>query len=263
MIEINWDPTLYIGPIPIHWYGITWLLGFVVGAVLTWRWAPKFQVPREKIEGLISWILVASLIGARLYFIIQNDPAAYFGAPWRILAIWEGGLAYFGGLFGGMTGAFIYTLRHRLSFLRTADLFAPAILIGSAIGRITCGLAGMDYGTQTTLPWGVIYRNPNSYAANDGVARHPDQYYELLGDVLIAFLLIKLRGKLANGGLFFVYLVLFSLLRFFVFFARGNVDVVALGLKNAQLTALGTLAAAFIGMLIITLRRRSQQQFAS
>lgn len=128
-----------------------------------------------------------------------------------------------------------------------ADLFAPAIPLGSAIGRIACGLDGMDYGTPTSLPWGFTYTHPNSYAPNDGVSRHPDQFYELLGDLAIAGVLLRFRGKLRDGHLFTLYLALFSLLRFLVFFFRGNVFPVALGLKNAQWTALAILTVAHSG----------------
>src|SRR5262249_13524153 len=116
MIEINWNPTFYIGPVPIQWYGMTWMLGFLVGEFLTRRWAPKFDIEREKIEGMILWILIGSLIGARIYFILQDDATAYLSEPRRILAIWEGGLAYFGGLFGGALAAYLYARREGVPF---------------------------------------------------------------------------------------------------------------------------------------------------
>jgi phosphatidylglycerol:prolipoprotein diacylglycerol transferase len=240
-VEINWNPISYLGPVPINWYGLTMALGFLVGGYLVWRWAPKYQVAREKIEGLLLWIVVGTVVGARIYYVVQNDFGSYLQEPWRIVAVWEGGLAFFGGLFGGTAAAYLHCRREKLKFSRVADLFAPAIPIGAAIGRISCGLAGMDYGTPTRLPWGVVYTNPNSYAPIDGIPRHPDQYYELIGDLLIAGLLIKLRGKLPNGGLFLAYLILFSVLRFFIFFVRGSVEPVAFGLKNAQLTAIAIL----------------------
>ena len=248
----EWNPISYLGPIPVNWYGITMMLGFLIGGYLVWRWAPKFDVPRERIEGLVLWIVIGSVVGSRLYYVVQNDFSSYLHEPWRILAVWEGGLAFFGGLFGAIIAAYLYTKAAKLKFTRVADLFAPAIPIGAAIGRVTCGLAGMDYGTPTRLPWGVVYTNPNSYAPLDGIPRHPDQYYELLGDLFIAGILIKLRGKLPDGSLFLLYLILFSILRFFVFFVRGSVAPVALGLKNAQLTALAILAVA-LPLLIVTL----------
>ena len=260
MIDINWNPIPHLGPISINWYGITFLLGFLAGGALTYRWALRFNIPREKIPDILLWIMVGSVIGARFYFIAQNDPGSYLREPWRVLAIWEGGLAYFGGLFGGVLAAFLFTRRQELPFFRVADLFAPAILVGSAIGRISCGLAGMDYGTPTTLPWGVVYTNPNSYAPTDGVARHPDQFYELIGDLLLAALLIKFRGRFRDGVLFLTYLVLFSVLRFLLFFVRDNVETIAFGLKNAQWTALAILLAAASGLILMTLQGRRRQQ---
>ncbi len=244
MIHINWNPMPHLGPAPINWYGLNFAFGFIIGALLIRRWAKNLPELRQHLEMLMVWIVVGAVIGARLYFVFQNDPAHYFRHPWEIPAVWQGGLAYFGGLFGAMAAAVAYIHRHRLPFWRIADVFAPAIVVGSAIGRISCGLDGMDYGTPTSLPWGVVYTNPNSYAPTDGVPRHPDQYYEMLGDLLIAALLLRLRGKAPDGVLFLSYLVLFSSLRFFVFFVRGNVPMVAFGMKNAQLTALGILATA-------------------
>lgn len=115
----------------------------------------------------------------------------------------------------------------------------------------------MDYGTPTTLPWGVIYTNPDSYAPTDGVPRHPDQFSELLGDLVIAVILLRLRRRVAmpDGTLFLIYPILFSVLRFFLFFVRGNVQPVAFGLKNAQWTAL-ILLAVTLPMLTAALWRR-------
>jgi phosphatidylglycerol:prolipoprotein diacylglycerol transferase len=261
MIKINWDPIGHLWPIPINWYGLTFAIGFLIATWLVWRWAPRFSVPRAKLEGLLLWILIGVVVGARLYYIVQNNPGDYLREPWRIAAVWEGGLAYFGGLFGGISAAYLYTRREGLRFSRFADLFAAAIPVGSAIGRISCGLAGMDYGTPTQLPWGVIYTNPNSYAPTDGIARHPDQYYELLGDLIIAGILIKLRGKLPDSGLFLLYLILFSILRFFIFFVRGSVNPVALGLKNAQWTAIAILSVA-APLLIAAVSRNKREAHA-
>ncbi len=244
MITLNWDPMPHLGPVPINWYGITYALGAVAAGSMALRRAPREGLSVEKLETMLVWLLAGVVLGARLYFVAQNEPLEYLREPWRILAVWEGGLAYFGGLFGALLAGWAFCLRHELSFPRVADLFAPAVPVGSAIGRISCGLDGMDYGTPTSLPWGVVYTNPHSYAPIDGVPRHPDQYYELLGDLLIAALLLRLRNRLPPGGLFLFYLVLFSVLRFFLFFVRGNVPTVALGLKNAQWTALAILAVA-------------------
>lgn len=258
MIHINWDPLPHLGPVPINWYGLTFLLAFLIGARLVIRWAPRYRIPQKSVEGLLAWVFIGVLAGARLYFVVQDDLYSYVTEPWRILAVWEGGLAFFGGLFGAITAAYLYCRRIGLPFSNAADLFAPAVPIGAAIGRISCGLDGMDYGTPSSVPWGVVYTNPNSYAPTDGLARHPDQFYELAGDLIIAAILLRLRSKVASGVLFFLYLIAFATLRFFVFFVRGNAPVVAFGLKNAQLTALAIMILA-IPALMLRVKKHSER----
>lgn len=244
MIKINWNPLTHLGSLPINWYGLGAVLGFVVASLLVSRWTRRTSVARAQIGSLLVWLAVGVVIGARLYYAVQNQPIHYLLHPWEILFVWQGGLAFFGGLFGAILVAYLYVRRAGLSFSQVADLFAPAIPIGAAIGRIACGLDGMDYGTPSSLPWALVYTNPNSYAPLDLVARHPVRFYELLGDLLISVILLRLRARLRSGGLFLLYLVLFSVLRFLLFFFRGNVPVVALGLKNAQWTALAILAVS-------------------
>ena len=259
MIRIDWNPIGHLGPVPINWYGLGWVAAFLTGAALVRRWARESDVPSRHVEDVLVWILGGAFIGARLYFVAQDDAWFYFTHPWRIVAVWEGGLAFFGGLLGATGAAYMFARIRRLDFGRLADLFAPAVPIAAAIGRIPCGFDGMDYGTPTRLPWGIIYENASSYAPTDGVARHPDQFYELLGDLVIATILLNMRRRitLSDGTLFTTYLVLFSILRFALFFVRGNVPAIALGLKNAQWTALAILAVT-VPMLIWRLGKRPE-----
>lgn len=256
MIDINWDPSPYLGPLTINWYGLTFLLGFAVAWLLIRRWAPCYGISIDHVDNAIGWIAAGIIAGARLYFVAQNDTLEYLKAPWTILAIWEGGLAFFGGLFGATAAGALYSRRYQLPFLRLADLFAPAIPIGAAIGRTSCGLAGMDYGTPTALPWGVTYTNPAAYAPMDGISRHPTPFYELAGDLLIAAILLRLRTKLPEGALFVGYLVMFSVLRFALFFVRGDVPPVAYGLTNGHWTALGIIAISIPAYVMLLQRSR-------
>jgi len=171
-VILNWDPIPRLGSVPINWYGLGWVVAFLVARTLVRRWAPAYGLKREQVEDL-----------ARLYFIVQNDPLAYLSEPWRVLMVWEGGLAFFGGLLGAILAAYVYARSRRIVFGRAADLFAPAVPVAAAIGRIPCWLAGMDYGTPTTVPSGVVYSHPASSAPNDGIARHPVQLYEFFGDL--------------------------------------------------------------------------------
>lgn len=256
MIRIDWNPVLQLGPVPIHWYGLTFALGLLVGRTLAGRWARGSGVPEGELDGLFGAIVLGTFLGARLYFVAQNDPTAYMEHPLRVFAFWQGGLAFFGGLFGATLLGGLYCRLRGISVARAADLFAPAIPIGGAIGRTSCGLAGMDFGTPTRLPWGVVYSNASSFAPLDGIPRHPVQFYELLGDLVIAAILLRTRRRLFPGGMFLLYLVLFSVLRFFLFFVRGDVPTLSLGLKNGQWTALVILALAGPAFLLLANRQR-------
>lgn len=261
MIRLDWNPLPHLGPVPINWYGLGAALGFFIGGYCVWLWSRDFPRLRANLEPLLAWIAAGVVIGARSYYVVQNLQE-FSGRPLQFFAIWEGGMAYFGGLFGAIIFAVIYCLRKGLNFWTVADRFSPGIAIGSAIGRIACGLDGMDYGTPTRLPWGIVYMNPNSYAPLDGIPRHPDQFYELLGDLVIAAVLACMRGKVAEGITFWSYLVMFSLLRFAVFIVRGNVEPVAFGLKNGQLTSLAILVVAIPILLGSMLRRSSADRKA-
>lgn len=162
--QIDWNPVPHLGPIPINWYGLGWVAAYAVGLLLVRRGARRTALRTVDVEGVAMWALLGAIIGARLYYIAQNEPAAYLDRPWCIVAVWQGGLGYFGGLSGAIAAAYLYARRHRLSFPRLADLFAPAIPVAAAIGRIPCFLDGMDYGTPGGLPWGIVYLNPKSYA---------------------------------------------------------------------------------------------------
>ena len=96
MTSIDWNPMPYLGPVPINWYGITFALAVFTSRSLVIRWAPKYGVSKDSIDRLLLWILVGVVAGARLYYVVQNDFLSYLTHPWRILAIWEGGLAFFG-----------------------------------------------------------------------------------------------------------------------------------------------------------------------
>src|SRR5713226_3022726 len=137
MIAIDWNPIPHLGPIPINWYGLGWAAAFLTGAALVRRWTRQTEIAATDVENLLIWVFVGAFVGARLYYVAQNDPWFYVTHPWRTVAVWKGGLAFFGGLCGAIAAAYVYTRRHGLPFGATSDLFAPAVPIAAAVGRGT------------------------------------------------------------------------------------------------------------------------------
>jgi len=217
-------PELFkIGPLTIHTYGVLVATGFLLGLGLAVRQAKKEGIPPNKIVDLGFYILLSALIGSRLFYVMINA-GYYIKNPLDIFKVWEGGLVFYGGLVLTVLTVLWYVKKNALSIWSTADLFAPSLAIGHAIGRIGCFCAGCCYGKPAEgLPWAVSFTDPQTLALV-GIPLHPTQIYESLGELTIFLVLITLRRhKSFNGQLFVTYVMLYSVLRFIVEFFRGDI----------------------------------------
>jgi phosphatidylglycerol:prolipoprotein diacylglycerol transferase len=230
--------TLHLGPIPIHWFGI-----FLALAMLSAGWAAGRELARRGLDGRIAWDAVVlgslgGLVGARLWVILESWPA-FLEAPLRFI-VSGGGLAWYGGLVGGTLALTLFFRRHHIPWLEGADALAPALALGHAIGRIGCQVAGDgDWGSETTLPWGMAY--PYAVVGWDkppGVRVHPTPIYEMVAYLAVFAYLWRTRHRPDPPGRQLArYLILAGIARFLVEFVRINPRV-ALGLSVAQLVSL-------------------------
>jgi phosphatidylglycerol---prolipoprotein diacylglyceryl transferase len=211
-----------IGPLTIHSYGVFIAAGFLIGLFLAVRQGKKQGIPEEKIMDITFYLLLSAIIGSRLLF-VAIGARYYLEHPLDIFKIWEGGLVFYGGLILAVPVAIWYVRRNRIDLWNTADVFAPSLAIGHALGRLGCFCAGCCYGKPAYgLPWAVTFSDPESLASM-GVPLHPVQLYESLGELLNFFFLILLRRRQSfKGQLFWMYILMYSLLRFAVEFFRGD-----------------------------------------
>ncbi len=212
---------LKIGPLSVPTYGFFVAAGFLLGVALAWKKAHQEGVDPNIITDLAFYILLGTLVGARVYYVAEHW--YYFKVrPWEILYLWRGGLAFYGGFLGAFFMAFWYVKKHKLPPLFLADLTAPSIAAGEAVGRLGCFSAGCCYGKPSHLPWAVTFTNPHSLAPL-GVPLHPTQLYHALANFIIFLVLIWLYPKRRfPGQIFFTYLFLYGLARFFIEFFRGD-----------------------------------------
>lgn len=220
----------------LRWYA----LAYIVGILIAWRLAvmavrrpalwPDNQAPATpaQIEDLLSWIILGVILGGRLGFVLFYQPAYYLQNPIEILKVWQGGMAFHGGLLGVIVATWLYAARHNIARLTIADLVAHVVPPGLLLGRLANFINAELWGRPTDLPWGVIFPG---MAAQDcpgltGIcARHPSQLYEaLLEGVILGALLLWLvyrRGALKRpgrvAGTFFAG---YGLARFLVEFVR-------------------------------------------
>ena len=246
MIVINIDPVVFsIGPVEVHWYGIMYVIGITIGLLVAWPYAKSKGLTSNQLENVVWVSILAGMIGARLYYVVQQPLGPYLAQPWRILAFWEGGMAFYGAIFAVVIVIIIFAWQLKLplwEFLDTAAIFA---VVGQFFGRIGNIINGDVIGYPTTLPWGVVYANPNSFAPRHDIAYQPAAIYEALINVILFSLLWWLRNRVKKGILFFVYIFTYSLSQIIVFIWRDN-EIVLFGLKQAQVTAIGVIIAAAV-----------------
>jgi phosphatidylglycerol:prolipoprotein diacylglycerol transferase len=263
MITISIDPViLHVGHFAVRWYSLIVMAAIGVGVWLAARQAERKGFEKADIYDGALWVVLAGLLGARLFHVIDHWPHEYAANPVRALYIWEGGLAIWGGVLGGLVALAILARRRGWGLSRLLDAAAPGLVLGQAIGRFACIITGDAIGKPTDGPFGFAYTNPGAMVPELGVYYTPTPVYEIIMNLAIFAVVWRLRDKrLPDGGLFLVYLLLYSLGRFLVTFWSAY-RVVALGLNQAQLISL---AALMIGLpwLVTLLRRNKTMRAAS
>jgi len=197
------------------------LTGIVVGVWLTLHLARKAGISQETTITAAIWGVLFGLVGARLSHVLDNLDT-YIDNPVKILAIQEGGLGWYGGLIGGILAVVVYSRIKKFPLGRFADAAGFGVILGLSIGRIGCTINGDADGTLTSLPWGLIYTHPDSFAPL-WIATHPAPVYEILWNLLTLAALWRLRGRLKpDGSLFLLLLAAYSFGRFFISWVRAE-----------------------------------------
>jgi phosphatidylglycerol:prolipoprotein diacylglycerol transferase len=214
-----------LGPFAIRWYALAYIAGLILGWALIrrvlveeplWRGAPRPSP--VSVDDLLVYCAIGVIVGGRLGNVLFYDPGYYFAHPVEIFKIWEGGMAFHGGLIGAIIGILLFWWRYQAPLLTVFDLASMAAPIGIFFGRIANFIKPELWGRPTDVPWAVVF--PGS----DGLPRHPSQIYEALLEGLAPFviLLIAARfGALRRPGLLAgAFGVLYGLARVFCEFYR-------------------------------------------
>ena len=202
-----------LGPLTIRWYGILVALAFAVGSYLAYREVKRLKLNSDELMNILIITIPSSIIGARLYYVAMNWDI-YGKKLSYILQIWQGGLAVHGGIIAALLAVYLYCRLRKQSFLTWLDVLAPSLVIGQAIGRWGNYFNQEAYGYETTLPWAMTIA---------GALRHPTFLYESLWNLLVfALLFIISRRRHHTGAVFAVYLIAYSVGRFFIEMLRTD-----------------------------------------
>ena len=269
LIHPQIDPVaLQIGPIAIHWYGLTYLAAFALFFFLATRrlrhepfasitgpgaWA------RRDIEDLLFLGVMGVIIGGRLGYCLFYKPAYYATHPLEIFYVWQGGMSFHGGLLGVLLAQWWFARSRHRPWLQVMDFIAPCVPLGLASGRLGNFINGELWGrfSSPDLPWGMVFKNSGSM-----LPRHPSQVYQFLLEGVLLFVLLWLYARKPRrmGQVSGAFLVGYGVFRFIAEFYRqpdDHLGVLALGMTMGQWLCVPMVLAGVAMWVWATQRRAS------
>jgi phosphatidylglycerol---prolipoprotein diacylglyceryl transferase len=259
------DPIIFaVGPFAVRWYGLMYVLGFAAAYFLVSRQAKQvgWQQMLDQLDNLNLALIFGVILGGRLGYVLFYNLPYYLKHPVEIVATWQGGMSFHGGVIGVLTAGLLFCRSKKLNFWKAADLYTVTVPLGLGLGRIGNFMNGELYGRTTDVPWGMIFPGGGE------LPRHPSQLYEALLEGLVLFLILwPLRAKpwqnppaklWPHGSLLALFLLCYGTFRWLIEFLREPDPQLGLpffGMSMGQL-----LCAAMIGAgILLYFFRRTQQ----
>ncbi len=214
------DPVFFaIGPLQLRWYGLMYMLGFIAAYFVMKRAArqSRLALSKDDLYDLLFYGILGVMLGARLGYVLMYDLGSYIQDPLSIVAIWEGGMSFHGGLVGTTLATVLIVRRRQWNFWQIADMIVLAVPIGLGLGRIGNFINGELYGRETSLPWAMIF------PGGGNVGRHPSQLYEAFLEGLVLFLFVRwiYRRSFHPGAALWGLISGYGFVRFMVEFVRS------------------------------------------
>jgi phosphatidylglycerol:prolipoprotein diacylglycerol transferase len=250
-----------LGPFAIRWYGLMYLVAFILVIVLGRKRARQNMLTgwrAQDIDDMLFYGVLGVILGGRLGYVLFYKPAYYFAHPAEILQVWQGGMSFHGGFLGVLIALWFYARRRGKRWLDVMDFVAPLVPLGLGAGRLGNFINGELVGRPTEGPWAMVFPQV------DAVPRHPSQLYELGLEGLLLFVILwtfasRHRPMGAVSGLF---LVGYGALRFIGEFARepdSFLGFLALGLTMGQWLSLPMIVAG-VAMMVWAYRRAGKAE---
>ncbi|MCF8206961.1 MAG: prolipoprotein diacylglyceryl transferase [Methylotenera sp.] len=266
LVHPQFNPiAVQLGPVAIHWYGITYLIAF---GLFMWLASRRVRMPqhqavgwtRQDVDDVLFYGVLGVVLGGRLGYCLFYKPDYYIQHLPEVFAVWKGGMSFHGGLLGVLFALWVFGRKRGRSFFEVADLIAPCVPTGIAAVRLGNFINGELWGRQAPadLPWAMIFPQ----AQDGGIARHPSQLYQAAGEGLLLFIILWLyaRKPRATGQISGVFMMGYGALRFAAEYFREPDDFLgyrALGWSQGQWLSLPMILAGLA--IFVWATRRNQR----
>ena len=259
LIHPNINPiAFHIGPLPVHWYGLMYLLAFILVIVMGRRrihTQPWLDWTEKDLDDVLTYGVLGVVLGGRLGYVLFYQPDFYFSHPADIVKLWDGGMSFHGGFLGVAFALWLFARGRGKQWLATTDFIAPLVPLGLCAGRIGNFINGELWGRPTTLPWGMIFQG-----AGD-IPRQPSQLYEAALEGVALFFILWFFAKRPRpvGAVSGLFMLGYGIFRFLVEFTRepdAFLGFLALGLTMGQWLSIPLILAGS-GLMIWAYRRKS------
>ena len=255
----NFDPVaIQIFSIEIRWYSLAYIIGILLGWILSKRFFIANVELKEKFDDFLAFVILGIIIGGRLGYVILYNPNYYLDNLIDIFKIWEGGMSFHGGLIGVVLASFYFAKKNNQNFFIYLDVISIVAPIGIFFGRIANFINSELYGAETNLPWAV------QFIKIDNLYRHPTQLYEALFEGLILFLiLIYLRNKgliKITGLMSGIFLICYSIFRFMIEFLRVPDEQIGYLIFNLTMGQIISCIFFLIGIYLTIIRYENKKE---
>ncbi len=250
-IHPDFNPiALEIGPLAIRWYGLMYLVAFVLFVVLARAQIRRPHIAaqgwtKQDIDDLMFYGLLGVILGGRIGYVLFYKAGYYAAHPLEALMIWQGGMSFHGGFLGVLAAAWLWARQRKFGFFQVMDVVAPCVPTGLAAGRLGNFINGELWGRPTDVPWAMVFPQV------DQVPRHPSQIYQFLGEGLALFFILWWFSKKPRpaGMVSAAFLIGYGVFRFLAEFGRepdNFLGLLALNLSMGQWLSLPMILAGFV-----------------
>ena len=254
----NFDPVAFqIFSFEIRWYSLAYIIGILLGWVLSKKIFIKNLEINKKFDDYISYLIIGIIVGGRLGYIVFYNFNYYLNNILDIFKIWEGGMSFHGGLIGVICASIVFAKKNKQDYFLYTDVVALAAPIGIFFGRLANFVNSELYGTPTEVPWAV------TFVQVDNLSRHPSQLYEAVLEGIILFLILiyfRKKNYLEKPGLISaLFLILYSIFRFIVEFFRVPDEQLGYLILSLSMGQIISLIFIIFGIILFYVKNENKQ----